>query len=627
MILLQSVNLFDYYGISFPMLIAANDDEAQEVIHCATSGSGVRLLNSLYLEGRILKHELYSSGRFRYSVDRDSVQAKNLVKFVDFYTAYQKNKAEMLKSISGAQSAGETLDNLSGLDEIDSSSNLDSLEMMDTSGGLEDLLAEETDGLEGIDSLGSLDSFETETALEGLDDLDADVAQVNAVDTLDSIIADDEADDVNDRLIAELSVDAAFDRSVADCDYQRVIRSITNWMPKEFKTLRDLNTSAGDSEDFENIVEIANNLRNSIEKLKAEGGPLAELRISTLQADLDAKEEIISKNKNRFEYFDDNLRKVIDREMKNIPTRLSKLCTSVSGQLISMSDLEYSILSKFHECCTSQVNGTNRLDWILGILRSALKAGTNGTRRCLNVEYSVLTSKETRAQLIIFNKRYKEMIRNYSGPDLLRVLDEGIQDCGTLLGGDVSGNTINLKHLFLDAPASGASGERPSLRGESGLSTAVNKIMATPALLNKMQLCREPVSKDMLREMLELFVQSAQIIEIATSDEVFASIYKIWHFFHKNSVDSIFTRFGIFDSVPSETRRKLHSTFGISGFYISSVKFFVEACRVGVNVSAGKEIMIDKNKRKNLYANIKVLNRYLISSKMMHSRAFSIVEF
>lgn len=651
---MQGLKMHWFYGTSIPMFLAASDSEIDEVLKSISGGYSARLLNSLCVEGEMLKYSMYDSGRLRYVTDEGSKPTQNLIKYVDFCDAYSRYMKALEK--------GEVQPIAEDSSELD----LSKLAAEDTSYDAQELLSDETslfddgdlieDGMAGSDLLE--DSIIDESVLDegvmGYNLAPADEISDDFIDDslLSSSISSDILEDSdeaveqtlaedgsllsNNKILGKLAYDEDFYKDFVSNNYLSILSRISSWIPEKIIATKDIRSSSGNAEECERLRAIIQNQKNRIVQSGSTESmsEFAKEKLLMLQEELTKYEERLTELEERSINLSKETANFIRSKLSQLPSKLQREYKQGSYTKI-MSDKEFEVLTGLHEICSKDTEGIMYISSLINRLTSIRDLNVTNSPKFLNMKYSQLSSKETVGQLMLFNKRYHDFIMMHTGSDRIKVIKQGRADCEELLNNKSHGADARskLRNMFIEDPkeleGNGRIGKgmKMQLRGQTSIVPAVMMIKEDQELRELLQYNSEELDEDLLTDLLKMLVTSTKIVEVTETVQAFVALYKLWAFIHRQSTGTILAALGVYEEISQEDLYGIATKFKILGLYNYPVEIFEKCCDIGIAISNTKTSIIKRTARPHLYDNLEMLRRNLASAEIMYSDEYQRIHF
>lgn len=658
---MQGLKMHWFYGTSIPMFLAASDSEIDEVLKSISGGYSARLLNSLCVEGEMLRYSMYDSGRLRYVTDEESKPTQNLIKYVDFCDAYSKymkalEKGEIqpiaedsseldLFKLTPEETGYDTQDLLSS----DETSLFDDGALIEDGMVESDLLEDSIIDDDGVTDDGVLD----ESAVMGSSLAQADEISDDFIDDspLSSDISGDieESDEMmeqtlaedgsllsNKKLLGKLAYDEDFYKDFVSNSYLSILSRISSWVPEKITATKDIRSSSGNAEECERLRSIIQNQKNRIDQ----SGPTSSMsefakeKLLMLQEELTKYEERLAELEERSINLSKETANFIRSKLSQLPSKLQREYKQGSTTKI-MTDKEFEILTGLHEICSKDTEGVMYISSLINRLTSIRDLNVTNSPKFLNMKYSQLSSKETVGQLMLFNKRYHDFIMMHTGSDRIKVIKQGRADCEELLNSKSHGADARskLRSMFIEDPkeleGNGRIGKgmKMQLRGQTSIVPAVMMIKEDQELRELLQYNSEELDEELLTDLLKMLVTSTKIVEVTETVQAFVALYKLWVFIHRQSTGTILAALGVYEEISQEELYGIATKFKILGLYNYPVEIFEKCCDIGIAISNTKTSVIKRTARPHLYDNLEMLRRNLASAEIMYSDEYQRIHF
>lgn len=651
---MQGLKMHWFYGTSIPMFLAASDSEIDEILKSISGGYSARLLNSLCIEGEMLKYSMYDSGRLRYVTDEGSKPTQNLIKYVDFCDAYSRYMKALEK--------GEVQPIAEDSSELD----LSKLAAEDTSYDAQELLSDETslfddgdfieDGMAGSDLLEDsiidesvLDEGVMESNLSPTDEISDDFIDDSPLsssissdiledsdEAVEQTLAEDGSLLSNNKILGKLAYDEDFYKDFVSNNYLSILSRISSWIPEKITATKDIRSSSGNAEECERLRAIIQNQKNRIVQSGSTESmsEFAKEKLLMLQEELTKYEERLTELEERSINLSKETANFIRSKLSQLPSKLQREYKQGSYTKI-MSDKEFEVLTGLHEICSKDTEGIMYISSLINRLTSIRDLNVTNSPKFLNMKYSQLSSKETVGQLMLFNKRYHDFIMMHTGSDRIKVIKQGRADCEELLNNKSHGADARskLRNMFIEDPkeleGNGRIGKgmKMQLRGQTSIVPAVMMIKEDQELRELLQYNSEELDEDLLTDLLKMLVTSTKIVEVTETVQAFVALYKLWVFIHRQSTGTILAALGVYEEISQEDLYGIATKFKILGLYNYPVEIFEKCCDIGIAISNTKTSIIKRTARPHLYDNLEMLRRNLASAEIMYSDEYQRIHF
>lgn len=693
----MSEKLYNFYGMSTPVLLLAPIEVLQEMMDKLTNSFSSHMLNSLCLEAKLLKYSLYGSGQFRFILDEGSKRVQDIIKFSDFSLVYRRYLGDIRNGDNsiGAESEIVDLEDLGGISgapvdaDIPDLGALPEMEELDTD--ITDLFGDEQAGSAGLDGLERIMGLNSENAagisdvgIEGLGDLggsdnsdppgdlsspsksgvpmDLDTAEKQSADALlqagihESSGKLDDVEDIsslidvgntNAQLLARLAYDTAFFDVFESGDFDAVLTYIEEWTLQEIMSLKDLRQLINSAKKFEsqNKTELEEELASldarytELTELLQKDPADSELTMKRLKRNTDQRDAVAKALEDIHvfsELFSKDFAERVEALLDTCDKILSKECL-LNGQNVTMTKLEFALVSALHRLCSSACGNRTRIDTMIDLLTSTRDRNTVNTKKFLNTEFNVLVAKSSPSRLLTFNKRFSDHLKLY-GDITSQVYVKSVEDCVTLLTSKEEVSMLVRPYIIQERPPTSMGGQKEIVPvGMASVPGQAHKLISD-GFSKRFGFQQLAAREDYLVSFLQMVIAHGCAVELANSDDSVYALYKVWHLINEYTLVGLAEYAGMIDFVEDEIGegkmgisaewcKNFFLKFKIPGIYCDPVGKFIRCLRNGVVLTDRTTTAIDKRTKADLYHNIEVIRRYLESKIISLNNQFPVIEF